>query len=107
MSCCSSSPAPTAKVNRSIERTVEQERRKQGHLAKLLLLGAGESGKSTIAKQLKILHMSGFTLEEKHSWRTVIIKNIIYALKTLLKQTGEFAASDRRFSIQNTVFHFS
>jgi hypothetical protein len=30
---------------------------------KLLLLGTGESGKTTIIKQMKILHISGFSNE--------------------------------------------
>lgn len=30
---------------------------------KILLLGTGESGKTTIIKQMKILHINGFTEE--------------------------------------------
>ncbi|PIK58217.1 putative guanine nucleotide-binding protein G(s) subunit alpha-like isoform 1 [Apostichopus japonicus] len=52
--------------------------------------GAGESGKSTIVKQMKILHKGGFTDEERRSFIQVIYNNIresivtlIYALSTL------------------------
>ena len=33
------------------------------------LLGAGESGKSTLVKQMKIIHSDGFTEEELHKFR--------------------------------------
>jgi len=43
---------------------------------KILLLGTGQSGKTTIGKQLKILHQNGFTPEEIMNYRELIYKNI-------------------------------
>ncbi|XP_053530107.1 guanine nucleotide-binding protein G(t) subunit alpha-3 [Ictalurus punctatus] len=44
---------------------------------KVLLLGAGEAGKSTIMKQMKILYRGGFTKEEQLEFKAVIYGNIL------------------------------
>ena len=54
---------------------------------KLLLLGAGESGKSTIAKQMKIIHLRGFTDSERAGMREIIWSNMVQAIKTLAVST--------------------
>lgn len=43
---------------------------------RLLLLGAGESGKSTIVKQMRILHVNGFSESERKQKIDDIKKNI-------------------------------
>lgn len=54
-------------------------------VSKLLLLGAGESGKSTIFRQIKSLYGEGFTTEQRKSFRMVIDANIIQSMQTLIK----------------------
>jgi len=39
--------------------------------------GSGESGKSTIVKQMKIIHQDGFKPEELDEYRPVIYKNVL------------------------------
>ncbi|GMM29208.1 guanine nucleotide-binding protein subunit alpha [Martiniozyma asiatica (nom. inval.)] len=53
--------------------------------AKVLLLGAGESGKSTILKQIKIIHNNGFTERERIDYKPWIYSNIIEAAKSVIK----------------------
>ena len=52
---------------------------------KLLLLGAGESGKSTIVKQMKIIHDNGYSLEERELFKSVVFCNTIQSLFVILK----------------------
>jgi guanine nucleotide-binding protein subunit alpha len=46
--------------------------------------GAGESGKSTIIKQMRIIHSGGFPEDERRQTRAVIYSNIVVAFKVLL-----------------------
>lgn len=51
---------------------------------KLLLLGAGESGKSTFLKQMKIIHGHTFDPIVLEEYREVIYNNIIRGMKVLI-----------------------
>jgi hypothetical protein len=52
--------------------------------------GAGQSGKSTVAKQMKIIHMSGFSTEERASYTSVICSNIVVSMRAILAACEEF-----------------
>lgn len=51
----------------------------------VLLLGTGESGKSTFIKQMQIIKGSGFSDEEKKEFTTVVYQNIFMAMQSLIK----------------------
>jgi len=67
---------------------IDQELRRDGELAsrevKLLLLGAGESGKSTIVKQMKIIHETGYSPEECQHYRPVVYSNTVQSLLAII-----------------------
>ena len=49
----------------------------------MLLLGAGESGKSTFLKQMKIIHGQEFSDDQVREFRMIIYGNIIKGMKVL------------------------
>lgn len=51
---------------------------------KLLLLGAENSGKSTVFKQLKMMHEEGYTPKEWQHYRQIVCANTIQNLKDIL-----------------------
>uniref|UniRef100_A0A674DAV5 Guanine nucleotide-binding protein G(Olf) subunit alpha n=1 Tax=Salmo trutta TaxID=8032 RepID=A0A674DAV5_SALTR len=72
------------KVSKHIDRTLKEQKREYEQTHRLLLLGAGESGKSTIVKQMRILHVNGFNAEEKKQKVLDIRKNVKDAIVTVV-----------------------
>lgn len=50
---------------------------------KILLLGAGESGKSTVVKQVRVIYKGGVSKKEKEEYATAIRRNCIESMVTL------------------------
>ncbi|KAJ5916425.1 hypothetical protein N7504_000440 [Penicillium tannophilum] len=88
MGCIASKPAEADKDasqrNARIDRVIKSDKKTMDRTIKILLLGAGESGKSTIIKQMRIIHSRGFPEEERHQTRAVIYSNVVIAFKVLL-----------------------
>lgn len=83
---------------------------------KILMSGAGESGKSTFVKQMKIIHEGGFSPEELQNYRNQIYRNIhesILQLIDLIEGTDLCASENslravwtiRRFASATTNFY--
>ncbi|KAI1929830.1 hypothetical protein LOZ58_000648 [Ophidiomyces ophidiicola] len=72
------------KHNATLDRLIRMDKKTYDRTVKILLLGAGESGKSTIIKQMRIIHAGGFPEDERRQTRAVIYANMIVAFKILL-----------------------
>jgi len=86
--CCRGDPEidlTAINKDKSISKILASDRKRLGEEIRLLLLGAGESGKSTIAKQMKIIHLGGFNPEELSEYITIIHTNIYDSIKAITK----------------------
>ncbi|PVI02092.1 G protein alpha subunit [Periconia macrospinosa] len=70
--------------NREIEDDIKRDKIAQRKQVKILLLGAGESGKSTILKQMKLIHEGGYTDEERKIHRPVVYQNTVQSMSAIL-----------------------
>lgn len=88
-----------AERSKKIDKDLRAAGEKAAGEVKLLLLGAGESGKSTIVKQMKIIHEAGYTKEECEQYKPVIYSNTIQSLMTIIRAMGQlkidFSNSDK------------
>ncbi|KAI9760116.1 MAG: G-Protein alpha subunit [Candelina submexicana] len=97
--------------SQEIDKMIRNDQRKLSKEIKLLLLGmyihtqdtehlpdpqilaqyrAGESGKSTVLKQMKLLYAEGFPASEREEWRATIFSNLINAFKVILDAMEEY-----------------
>ncbi|KXS12665.1 G protein alpha subunit [Gonapodya prolifera JEL478] len=88
--CASKENQEERKVSLGIDRMMEDEAKKIKKEVKILLLGSGESGKSTIVKQMKILHQNGYSKEELLQFRATVHKNTIDSVVQLVVAIRKF-----------------
>eukprot|EP00301_Raphidiophrys_heterophryoidea_P016867 c26563_g1_i1.p1 GENE.c26563_g1_i1~~c26563_g1_i1.p1 ORF type:complete len:348 (-),score=76.23 c26563_g1_i1:235-1278(-) len=75
--------------SKKIDDTLRKSKAHASRELKLLLLGTGESGKSTIFKQMKIIHNNGYSQEEKVGMIPMIRAHSIDNVRELLAGADE------------------
>ncbi|KAG0194783.1 Guanine nucleotide-binding protein alpha-2 subunit [Apophysomyces sp. BC1034] len=76
--------------SRRIDRIIEEDSKRLKRECKILLLGSGESGKSTVVKQMKIIHQNGYTNDELYGWRATVYKNVVDSARALVAAIRQF-----------------
>jgi len=86
MACCLSEEQKEQKrINAEIERQLRKDKRDARRELKLLLLGTGESGKSTFIKQMRIIHGAGYSDEDKRIFIKLVYQNIFMAMQSMIR----------------------
>lgn len=96
--CVSAEENANKEMNKKLSKNSKEIKLTQ----KLLLLGAGEAGKSTVFKQVKIVFQEGFDHEAKMSFVQPVYGNAIEGIKTLVYQarrkTTEFSDKGKKLA---------
>lgn len=108
MGCAMSTAADKEAAERSkkIDRDLRLAGERAAREVKLLLLGAGESGKSTIVKQMKIIHETGYSRDECEQYRPVVYSNTIQSLMAIIRAMGQLKIDFKDSSRADDARHF-
>ncbi|XP_028257472.1 guanine nucleotide-binding protein subunit alpha-12a [Parambassis ranga] len=79
--------------SREIDAMIARERRAVRRLVKILLLGAGESGKSTFLKQMRIINGQEFDQKALLDFRDTIYENILKGMRVLVDARDKLGIS--------------
>ncbi|XP_037545657.1 guanine nucleotide-binding protein subunit alpha-12a [Nematolebias whitei] len=79
--------------SRAIDAMLAQEKRAVRRLVKILLLGAGESGKSTFLKQMRIINGQEFDQKALLDFRDTIYENILKGVRVLVDARDKLGIS--------------
>ncbi|XP_070271863.1 guanine nucleotide-binding protein subunit alpha-15 isoform X1 [Myotis yumanensis] len=83
--CLTEEEKTAARIDQEINKILlEQKKRDRGEL-KLLLLGPGESGKSTFIKQMRIIHGAGYSEEDRKGFRPLVYQNIFASMRAMIE----------------------
>jgi len=87
MGCGGSKPSGDHEANQRndvIESQLKKDKMALRNEIKMLLLGAGESGKSTILKQMKLIHQGSYSEDERESYKEIIYSNTVQSMHVIL-----------------------
>ncbi|KAK3508677.1 hypothetical protein QTP70_003317 [Hemibagrus guttatus] len=73
------------RINDEIERQLRRDKKDSRRELKLLLLGTGESGKSTFIKQMRIIHGSGYSEDDRKSFTKLVYQNIFTSIQAMIR----------------------
>lgn len=76
--------------SKDLDKQINKDHSEETAISKLLLLGAGDSGKSTLFKQIKTIYGTGFTPAERVQYLGTVHNNLIVAFKTLVEQADNY-----------------
>ncbi|XP_052446109.1 guanine nucleotide-binding protein subunit alpha-14-like [Carassius gibelio] len=83
--CLSNEDRERIRIHQLIERQLKMDKRNSSRQLKLLLLGTGESGKSTFIKQMRIIHGKGYTEDDRRAYAKLVFQNIFVSIHNLLQ----------------------
>jgi hypothetical protein len=103
MGCFNAKPVDKNNNTKAIEDQLRTGHQDDSCVHKLLLLGAGESGKSTLFKQMITLYGIGFSEKDKQTYIPIIFRNILSCIEELARQSLELSKRDEfaRCKVQN------
>jgi guanine nucleotide-binding protein subunit alpha len=135
MGLCQSSEKdnPERKRSNEIDRYLEKERGIREKECKILLLGknglrvlqesvltsnsgSGESGKSTVLKQMKIINLNGYSSDELFAWRATVYRNVVESAQALIQamtklgvnyEKAELRVSEQKKKERKRVTYFN
>ncbi|BGP21050.1 hypothetical protein JCM10213_007567 [Rhodosporidiobolus nylandii] len=69
-----------AQRNAQIEKELKQAKAEEQQTVKCLMLGAGESGKSTLVKQMRLMYAQPYSQQERQSYKEIVFQNSVQAV---------------------------
>ncbi|XP_031430783.1 guanine nucleotide-binding protein subunit alpha-11-like [Clupea harengus] len=75
-------------IDMEIQKILKHQKKKERKEIKVLLLGTGESGKTTFLKQMRIIHGNGYSEEDRRGFAKLVFQNVFTAVKAM---TGAMA----------------
>jgi len=80
--------------SKEVERQMKEEAQADALTVKLLLIGAGGSGKTTMRKQLRCVYGVGFSEEERADTAPIIIANLLDGAKAVVEASFDSTICD-------------
>jgi uridine kinase len=80
------------KVKTIVDASTVKEKKKHRnakYYVKVLIVGTSSCGKSTIAKQLRILYGNPFSEEQRKDYKKILIFNLCYSMKEIISRAKE------------------
>ncbi|PBK60560.1 guanine nucleotide binding protein, alpha subunit [Armillaria solidipes] len=89
-------------LHRRAEKELKEAKAKMATQVKVLLLGSGDSGKSTVLKQMRLIHKIPFSPQEIESFRQFTFDNLTGGLKCILHAMEDMDLKVSEDNIEHT-----